>query len=95
MAELRDWQDLHTGGIVRAADAPITRTGGWRTGTKPVADLSKCVNCLLCWLYCPDSAVLLDGTTFVGFDYDVCKGCELCVEVCPIDGITMESDDGD
>jgi Pyruvate/2-oxoacid:ferredoxin oxidoreductase delta subunit len=33
--------------------------------------------------------VLLEGTTLVGIDYDSCKGCEICVEVCPVDALTM------
>jgi len=74
---------------VSPATAPVPRTGGWRTGVKPEVDLAKCVDCLLCWVYCPDSAIELDGTTFIGFDYDVCKGCELCAEVCPEDAIAM------
>ena len=69
--------------------APQPATGGWRTGEKPVVDLSKCVNCLLCWIYCPDSAIKLDGTTFDGFDLDHCKGCEICAEVCPVGAIAM------
>jgi 2-oxoacid:acceptor oxidoreductase delta subunit (pyruvate/2-ketoisovalerate family) len=98
MPELRPWQRLETAGaLVRAETEPV-RTGGWRTGVKPKADLSRCVNCLLCWLYCPDSAVVLDGTTFAGFDLDVCKGCEICAEMCPAEAIRMVPDevsDGD
>ena len=30
-----------------------------------------------------------DGTVFTGFDYDLCKGCELCAEVCPEQAIAM------
>ncbi len=75
--------------IVSPADAPAPRTGGWRTGVKPTVDLTRCIDCLLCWVYCPDSAVMLDGTAFAGFDYDVCKGCELCAEVCPQGAIEM------
>jgi pyruvate ferredoxin oxidoreductase delta subunit len=48
----------------------------------------------LCWLYCPDSAVRLDGTTFAGFDHDYCKGCELCAVACPVNAIEMVCDDG-
>jgi len=94
MAELTSWQTLPTGGVVSPAEALQPHTGGWRTGLKPDVDLSLCVNCLLCWLYCPDSAVVLDGTTFTGFDLDVCKGCEICAEVCPVDAIEMVEEEG-
>ena len=51
--------------------------------------LAACVDCLLCWLYCPDSAVGLDGRAFAGIDLDACKGCELCAAVCPTGAIAM------
>jgi 2-oxoacid:acceptor oxidoreductase delta subunit (pyruvate/2-ketoisovalerate family) len=92
MSELKTWGDLNVGGAVRPEEAPTLRTGTWRTGLKPEVDLSSCINCLLCWLYCPDTAVRLDGTTFVGFDEDVCKGCELCEAVCPVGAIRMVRD---
>ena len=75
--------------IVSPVDAPVPRTGGWRTGVKPSVVLTRCIDCLLCWVYCPDSAVVLDGTAFAGFDYDVCKGCELCAAICPQGAIEM------
>jgi 2-oxoacid:acceptor oxidoreductase delta subunit (pyruvate/2-ketoisovalerate family) len=50
------------------------------------------VNCLLCWLYCPDSAISLDDATFTGFDLRYCKGCELCAAVCPTGAVTMVED---
>jgi 2-oxoacid:acceptor oxidoreductase delta subunit (pyruvate/2-ketoisovalerate family) len=75
--------------IVSPETAPPIKTGGWRTGVKPEVDLSTCIDCLLCWLYCPDSAIELDGTAFAGFDYDTCKGCEICAEVCPVHAIEM------
>jgi 2-oxoacid:acceptor oxidoreductase delta subunit (pyruvate/2-ketoisovalerate family) len=86
--ELTAWQELPGGGRV-SPSTPTPRTAGWRTGKRPEADLAACVNCLLCWLYCPDSAITLDGTSFTGFDYDYCKGCELCAEVCPAGAIAM------
>jgi 2-oxoacid:acceptor oxidoreductase delta subunit (pyruvate/2-ketoisovalerate family) len=99
VADLLSWERLAPGGAVRAADAPHPRTGAWRTGSKPDVDLARCVNCLLCWLHCPDSAILLEGETFAGFDYDHCKGCEICAEVCPTGAIAMvpeeASADGD
>jgi 2-oxoacid:acceptor oxidoreductase delta subunit (pyruvate/2-ketoisovalerate family) len=92
VSELKSWGELPTGGAVRPGETVQTRTGGWRTGLKPEVDLSSCVNCLLCWLYCPDSAIRLDGTTFAGFDLDYCKGCELCEAVCPVGAIRMVPD---
>ncbi len=89
MAELRSWDELRSGGAVLPEETALPQTGGWRTGLKREVDLSRCVNCLLCWLYCPDSAVLLEGTRFTGFDYAYCKGCEICAAVCPVDAIAM------
>jgi 2-oxoacid:acceptor oxidoreductase delta subunit (pyruvate/2-ketoisovalerate family) len=93
MPELKTWRELPAGGAVVPAEAPRTQTGGWRTGLKPEVELGACINCLLCWLYCPDSAVRLDGTTFTGFDLEYCKGCEICAEICPVDAIRMVEDD--
>ena len=77
------------GGIVIRDDAQQPETGGWRTGLVPEVDLAKCVDCLLCWLYCPDSAVELDDGAFAGFDLRWCKGCELCASACPTGAIRM------
>jgi len=89
MSRLAAWQELPAGGVVSPQDGVQPRTGGWRTGVRPEVELTTCVDCLLCWLYCPDSAIELDGTAFAGFDYDHCKGCELCAEVCPTGAISM------
>jgi 2-oxoacid:acceptor oxidoreductase delta subunit (pyruvate/2-ketoisovalerate family) len=89
MAQLKPWDELGPGGVMAPDDGARPVTGDWRTGGRPLVRLDCCVNCLLCWLYCPDSAVLLEGTTLVGIDYDSCKGCEICVEVCPVDALTM------
>jgi 2-oxoacid:acceptor oxidoreductase delta subunit (pyruvate/2-ketoisovalerate family) len=89
MAALKDWHELPPGGVVEPASAPRPLTGGWRTGERPEVDRERCVNCLLCWLYCPDAAVRLDGDTFAGFELDYCKGCAICAVVCPVEAIEM------
>ena len=88
-SELLSWQQLPLGGVVEPDIALRPLTGSYRTGLKPEADVEKCVDCLLCWVYCPDSAVQLDGTSFGGIDLEHCKGCEICAEVCPTGAIEM------
>jgi 2-oxoacid:acceptor oxidoreductase delta subunit (pyruvate/2-ketoisovalerate family) len=92
MAKLMRWQALPRAGVADPREVERPSTGDWRTTGKPVLDTTQCVNCLLCWMYCPDSAIVLAGTTLTGIDYDVCKGCELCVEVCPAGAIEMVSE---
>ena len=89
MPGLRRAGELAVGAAVLRGEAVQPHTSGWRTGLKPQVDLARCVNCLLCWAYCPDCAVVVDGTTFLGFDYDFCKGCEICAEMCPAGAIAM------
>ena len=89
MPELRAWNELPVAGVIERDEALRTRTGNYRTGLRPEADLAQCVDCLLCWLYCPDSAIVLEDSRFAGFDLEVCKGCEICSVVCPTGAIAM------
>ena len=43
----------------------------------------NCIQCLFCWIYCPDSAVLVKDEKMIGYDYDHCKGCGVCAMECP------------
>lgn len=95
MNELKKYHEIPIGGTVVTEDAIQPKTGGWRMGVKPMVHLDKCVNCLICWLDCPDTAVLAQGKDFFGFEYDYCKGCSLCAEVCPTDAIEMVPDEQD
>ncbi|HVW18569.1 MAG TPA: 4Fe-4S binding protein, partial [Solirubrobacteraceae bacterium] len=77
------------GGAVEPGLAPVPRTGGWRSGARPSVDMDACVNFLLCWIYSPDSAGGVHDGTLQEIDYDVCKGCEICAEMCPVGAIEM------
>jgi len=90
------WPELARGGIIpEAGTAEAYETGGWRT-FRPVRDDECCIDCLFCWAYCPDSAVICREKSVkgLGFDLKHCKGCAICAEVCPKDCISMhpESD---
>jgi pyruvate ferredoxin oxidoreductase delta subunit len=63
-------------------------TGTWRL-KKPIIENSKCTKCLLCWLYCGEGAILRTKDNEISIDYDYCKGCGVCAEVCPAKAITM------
>lgn len=68
--------------IEEAGTAENYTTGTWGT-FKPVFVAEHCIQCLFCWVYCPDAAVKLEGGKVVGFDYDHCKGCAICEYECP------------
>jgi len=58
------------------------QTGLWRT-LRPVIDHERCNRCWwICSSLCPDGAIRVDeGCPQI--DYDHCKGCMVCVAVCP------------
>lgn len=83
------WREIPIGGkIVDAGNAREYETGSWRA-TTPVVDQEECINCLLCWILCPDSSVDVKDEEMVGFHLRFCKGCGICAEICPVDAIEM------
>jgi pyruvate ferredoxin oxidoreductase gamma subunit len=69
---------------IRAAATSVeVRTGLWRT-LRPVVDRERCHRChWVCSTFCPDAAVLVGAEGYPEIDYDHCKGCLVCVAVCP------------
>ncbi len=54
----------------------------WRS-IKPVYNRDICIDCQNCWIFCPDTSIVSRDKIMIGIDYDHCKGCGVCVEVCP------------
>jgi len=54
----------------------------WRVA-KPVYNRDICIDCQNCWVWCPDTSIISRDKQMIGIDYDHCKGCGVCVEVCP------------
>jgi pyruvate ferredoxin oxidoreductase delta subunit len=63
-------------------------TGGWRS-ERPVRDDAACTQCLICWVFCPDTSVLVADEKVYGFDLNHCKGCGICAHECPAKCIEM------
>ncbi|MBI4338487.1 MAG: 4Fe-4S binding protein [Chloroflexi bacterium] len=83
------WRSLPIGGAILApGNSALYETGSWRL-KRPVVDMEKCTHCMLCWIFCPDSAVLVTRGRLQGFDLDHCKGCGICAKECPVRCISM------
>ena len=68
------------------------KTGSWRN-MRPVIDFEICnKKCLLCYQYCPESAVEItaDGPKI---NYDYCKGCGICAKECTKKDIDMKQEE--
>ena len=71
--EQRDYNDFNS----------YTATvASWRI-IKPVYNRDICIDCQNCWIWCPDTSIISRDKQMLGIDYDHCKGCGVCVEVCP------------
>ena len=54
----------------------------WRV-IKPIYNRDVCIDCQNCWVFCPDTSIISRDKKMIGIDFDHCKGCGVCVEVCP------------
>jgi len=77
------WDKIPRGGhVLEAGNTEFYETGTWST-FKPVLDFDICIQCLQCWVFCPDSAIEVEGELITGFNLFHCKGCGICAEICP------------
>ncbi|HHT9124205.1 MAG TPA: 4Fe-4S binding protein [Candidatus Brocadiia bacterium] len=80
-AELPTWCELSGAVISAPGSSTCIETGTWRT-YMPIRDAEKCIQCMRCWIYCPDSAIIVEDGKVVGIDYEHCKGCGICAKEC-------------
>lgn len=87
-SEQKGWKEIPIAGVCWRPTTDYL-TGDWRT-FKPVLDKEKCTKCLICYIYCPDGAIIWKPETEeIEFNYNYCKGCGICANECPIKAIEM------
>ena len=80
--------------IYAAATSVQVKTGAWRT-MRPVIDETRCKQCWwICSTFCPDSAISVSADSRPQIDYDHCKGCMICVAICPSQAIDTVPEQG-
>lgn len=73
-----------------------SKTGVWRD-VRPDVNLEECVFCGTCRKHCPADVVTVEkegANKGVHFDWDYCKGCGICANVCPKKCISMIPEEG-
>lgn len=69
-----------------------------RQGIYPVYWRDRCIDCGLCTMTCPDYVFVWEWGTdkkgeparvLKGPNYQYCKGCLKCVDICPVEALTM------
>ena len=88
------------GGIItNPGNTVLKNHAASRTGYIPLWHEDKCIHCGDCDLTCPDHCMVFemkkddkgkDNAFMIGVDYQYCKGCLRCVDICPVEALTTE-----
>jgi len=84
MKKNKNWQTLDPAAIIKkTGNSYQYKTGNWVP--KNIEFIKKnCINCGMCWVNCPDDAIILDeNQNVIGIDLDHCKKCGICTKNCP------------
>ncbi len=65
------------------------KTGSWRVQRRPHYLHKDCIACRMCLLICPEGCVYGKEKNTFGTDYNFCKGCGVCADICPKKDIAM------
>jgi len=75
--------------ISKPGSSRSNKTGSWRIETKPKFLQKNCIACNLCVLVCPEACIHGEGKNTYACDYNFCKGCGDCAQICPKGDIVM------
>ena len=95
--KLKSAKEIPIGGLIdEPGSSSKFKTGDWRS-FRPITDLNKCIHCMQCVVNCPDDAIPTEGKgndiKRKETDFDYCKGCMICENVCPVKCISRKEEE--
>lgn len=89
------WKNAPIGGVIlNPGNSVLKDHSSSRKGMAPLFHKEICFNCGYCDMVCPDFCFVWDlsseqgkGPELKGIDYQYCKGCQKCIEVCPVQAL--------
>jgi len=87
------------GAIVNPGNTVHKDLSASRQGIFPLYHRDRCIDCGLCTMTCPDFVFVwekgvdkkgLTAMVLKGPNLQYCKGCLKCVDICPVEALTME-----
>ena len=87
------------GAILNPGNSVLKDHEASRKGFAPRLNLELCCHCGYCDQVCPDFCFIWKkdlhsktGASLLGIDYQYCKGCQKCIEICPVDALSLSSE---
>lgn len=78
----KGYRAMVIGGIIEKAGNSLEyMTGDWRV-RYPSTDKEICINCLICYIYCPEKCIKVKDGKIDIIDLKYCKGCGICATEC-------------
>lgn len=88
--DLKRWKELPIGGLILEAGNSVEYNSGSWSPQKLIWYPDRCIQCMLCWIYCPDASIKVEDGKVIGIDHYHCKACGLCITHCPTEPNSLE-----
>lgn len=94
------WVNAPIGGVItNPGNSVLKNHSASRKGFAPRFTKDLCFNCGYCDMVCPDYCFVWKKDPsgkktpeLQGIDYQYCKGCQKCINVCPVKALTLASE---